>query len=82
MKENVFRQTIKKVEEIEKTHGSLENYVIASTFGGEGHRMRMEEDYSSISPLMTQVYQDLYLLELADLYDWQNFVGGFDGDEY
>jgi hypothetical protein len=79
MEEKVFRSLTKKVKKIEKEHGSLENFVVNTTIWDEGHKLKLEDDFSSIVQQMQQVYQDISALELADLVDYQNFVGRFDG---
>lgn len=79
MKKSVFHELEKKVLQIEKEYSSLENFVINSTIPNEEHTMRMEEAISSTICQLQQVYQELYDLELADLVDYQNFVGRFDG---
>ena len=80
MEEKVFRSTLEKVENIEKEFGTLENYAKKSTNLDEKHRLKIEDDYSSIFQDLTQVYDDLRELELADLFDFQNLYGRFDGD--
>jgi len=79
MERDVFRQTLMRIKQIEQDQG-LENFLIASTNFEEKHSMRMKEDYISFSKQMSGVYQDLSELELADLFDEQKFVGGFDGE--
>lgn len=71
MRKNEFRKLEKKVGKIEKEWGSLENFVIVSTFDGQKHTMKIEEDFSRDSQLL-QVYNDLDDLEFADLLDYQN----------
>ncbi len=77
---NEFRQIIKKVEKIEKKHGDFVSYVVASTLGGELHTMRMEEVYASNALGMSEVYQDLSNLELADLRDFEEFIRKVHGE--
>ncbi len=76
----LYGELLKRVEQIEKAFGSLEEYVLLTTFEGDEHRMKMEEAYAKSAEEMTQVYQDLSVLELADLFDAQNLIGRFDGD--
>ena len=76
-----YGELLKRVKQIEKEFGSLENYVLQTTFQNANHRMRMEEAYANSTSEMKQVYQDLFLLELADLFDAQNFIGRFDGND-
>lgn len=80
MKENVFLELEKRVEKIEKEYGSLENFVVNSTITDEKHRMRMEGENPSLYKEMSLVYQDLFDLELADLFDFQKLAGSFDGE--
>lgn len=80
MKENVFHYLEKRVEKIEKEHGSLENFVVNSTISDEEHRMRMEGQNFSAYEEMKQVYQELLDLELADFFDLKQLAGLFDGD--
>lgn len=80
MDKNVFRALEKRCAEIEKDYGSLENFVINSTFAGEKHRMRMEESFFSANQTLLQVYQELSALEFADLVDYKNLAGLFDGE--
>lgn len=80
MEENVFHQLERRVEEIEKEYGSLENYAMHSTNLGEGHRMRMEEQYSSFYRSNGQVYREFEEMELADLLDYQELAVLFDGE--
>lgn len=79
MNEDVFLPIKNRVFEIEKSQ-SLEDFVIQSTFGEGHHRMRIEDAYASNCPRMLEVYQDLEELELADLCDFENLSGRFDGD--
>lgn len=80
MEQNVFHELEKRVEEIEKEYGSLENFVVNSTITDEKHRMRMEEQNLSTYKEMSLVYQSLSDLELADLFDFQKLAGSFDGE--
>ncbi len=79
MNEDVFYQIKKRVFEIEK-NSSLEDYVIQSTFSSEHHRMRIEDSYASNCQHLLEVYQDLKDLELADLCDYKNLSGRFNGE--
>lgn len=81
MDKDVFRLTLNRVEEIEKTHGSLENFVKETTKVDEEHTLKIKEN-SSIYKEMSRVYQELSDLELADLMDYRNLFGRFDGDDY
>lgn len=67
MDPKVFRQTEKRVQEIE-SKTSLENFIIATNFD-EKHNMKIGEKNFKFSPAMQKVYQDLNGLELADLWD-------------
>ncbi len=80
MNKNVFKKVLAKAEKIEQEFGSLENFVINTTIGHSKHRMRMEEEYSSNLHQLEKVYQGLNDLELADLVDYQNLIGRFDGE--
>ncbi len=82
MDENVYRGLLERVEEIEKTHRSLENFVKSTTNLNDEHRLRIEEDFSSTFQDMSQVYNEIQELELADLLDFQKIYGRFDGDNY
>lgn len=79
MDKNVYRPTMQKVAEIEKEYGDLTNFAILNTFESERHKMRMEKDIFSNTE-MSEVYQELSELELADLLDFQNMAGSFDGE--
>lgn len=70
MKKNVFRGTIKRVKSIEESWGSLEDFVIFSTFGTEKHTLKMGDDFSFPESL-ERVYESLCDLERADLFDFQ-----------
>ncbi len=80
MEKYVFTDLLDKVEKIEEKYGSLENFAKISTNCSEKHTMKMKEDFSSKYNDMSVVYQELYDLELADLFDFQNFIGRFDGE--
>ncbi len=79
MDKNVYRKSLKRIKKLEKQHGNLENYAKVSTNFDDKHRLKIEEDYSSIYQEMTQVYNEFSDMELADLLDYQNLVGRFDG---
>ena len=81
MEKNVYRKLLNKVKNIEAQQ-SLENFVKNSTNFDDEHRLRIEEDYSSTFQDMSQVYENLRELELADLLDFQKIYGRFDGDNY
>ena len=81
MEKNGYAELMEKVEFIEKNFGSLENFVILSTWGQDRHRLIIEEDYSSSLDL-SAVYRDLADLEIADLEDYKNFLGRFDGEYF
>ena len=76
MKKKVFRLLIKKVKSIEKANGSLEDFVVSTTFLGVKHTMKMEDD-SSVFESLNSVYQDLSDLEMADLVDLQKNQGEY-----
>ncbi len=80
MDKNVFHQLEKRLKEIEENYGSLENFVVQTTIWGDQHRMRMEEQNSSVYDEMKQVYQELSDLELADLLDFQKKLGEENGE--
>ncbi len=79
MEKNVYRRQMKRIKKIEKAHGSLENYAKSSTNLDEKHRLRIDEDYSSVYQEMASVYDEFSDMERADLLDYQNIVGRFDG---
>lgn len=74
MKKNVYCHLIKSLKEIEKSYGSLENYVKLTTYKDKKHRMKIEE-ISSVMSEMATVYEELKDLEYADLMDAQKFFG-------
>ncbi len=76
MKKKVFRSLIKKVKSIERNWGSLEDFVVSTTFLGDKHTMKMEDDASLFEGL-NLVYQDLSDLERADLVDLQKNLGDY-----
>lgn len=80
MEENVYRLLIEKVEALEKKHGNLENFVKSTTNLNDEHRLRIEEveDFDKLQV----AYEQLRELEIADLLDYQNLYGRFDGDFY
>lgn len=80
MEENVYRSMMKRVSNVEKKHESLENFVKKTTNLNDEHRLRIEgvEDFEELKP----IYDDLTELEIADLLDYQNLYGRFDGDCY
>lgn len=80
MEEYVFQELLERAKKLEKEFGSLENFAKISTNCNEEHRMKMKEDFSSEYSDMSAVYQELLALELADLLDFQNFIGRFDGE--
>ncbi len=75
-----FRQILKKVEQIEKSHGDFVDFIVRSTIDGEKHMMRMEEDYASFALELGEVYQDLSDLEKADLEDFDKFIRKENGE--
>ncbi len=77
----IYDEILWRVKQIEEAFGSLEEYVLLTTFESVDHRLRMEEAYANSAEEMKQVYQEFFLLELADLYDAQNLIGRFDGDD-
>ena len=80
MEENVYRLLIERVEMLEKEYGSLENFVKSTTNLDDEHRLRIEEVYDFQS--LQSAYMQLRELEIADLIDYQNLYGRFDGDFY
>lgn len=80
MNKNVFQEMLERAEKLEEEFGNLEKYAKVSTIGEEKHRMKMKEDFSSDYADMSAVYQELLDLEFADLLDFQNFNGRFDGE--
>ena len=83
MERDVFVEVLKKVSDIEKKYGSLENFVILSTWPSKKHKLILEEDYSSCDwEELSSVYQDLNDLETCDLLDYQNFLGRKDGEQF
>ena len=80
MEENVYRLLLEKVEILEKKYGILENYVNSTTNFEDEHRLRIEEVYDFES--CQRAYQQLRELEIADLIDYRNLYGRFDGDFY
>ena len=80
MEENVYRLLLERVELLEKKHGSLENFVKSTTNLNDEHRLRIEEicDFNNLQV----AYEELRELEIADLLDYQNLYGRFDGDYY
>ncbi len=70
MKKSVFRGTLKRVKSIEESWGTLEEFVVFSTFGTEKHTLKMEEDFSAFEGL-EKVYESLSDLEQADLLDFE-----------
>ncbi|MDE6583401.1 MAG: hypothetical protein K2K31_01965 [Clostridia bacterium] len=80
MEKDVFKALLEKAKKIEEEFGELENFAKITTNCNEKHRMKMKEDFSSEYKDMSAVYQELYDLELADLLDFQNFIGRFDGE--
>lgn len=79
MCEDVFRKLDERAKEIEKRQ-TLEEFAIHSTNLDEKHTLKIEDNYSSIYKKMGKVYQGLSDLELADLLDYDNLVGRFDGE--
>ncbi len=80
MNKNVFHEMLEKAEKLEKEYGSLERYAKVSTITSEKHKMKMKEELSSSYADMSEIYQELLDLEFADLLDFQNFNGRFDGE--
>lgn len=77
--QDAYKKLLKNVEKIEREHGSLEKFIIASTNFGSQHKMRMA-DYSSA--WLGKVQRELSPLELADLIDFQKFDGRFNGEHF
>ena len=80
MKKDVFQRLLERAKQLEEEFGDLEKFAIISTNCNEKHTMKMKEDFSSEYKDMSAVYQELSDLELADLLDFQNFIGRFDGE--
>ena len=76
--QDAYKKLLKKVEKIEREHGSLEEFIIASTNFGSQHKVRME-DYSSA--WLGKVQSELDALQLADLTDFVN-DGRFNGEHF
>lgn len=74
-----YDEILSKVEKIEENGQSLKDFVVQSTCGDKRHKMILEEDYASIGEL-SAIYEDMRELECADLYDYQNLIGRYDGE--
>ena len=77
MATNPYKQMLKKIKNIEKNGQSLKDFVVKSTCGDVKHKMNNEQDY--LAQDMRDVYEDVRPLEVADLYDYQNLIGRYDG---
>ena len=75
-----FFEVLSKVEEIEKKYGSLENFVILSTYPSKKHKLKLEEKYSLNIKELSAVYEDLKDLETVDLLDYKNLFGRINGE--
>lgn len=80
MDKDVYRQTRKRISEIEREFGSLENFALQTTNLSDQHRMRLEEESFSSYAEMMHIFEELQDLEIADLLDYQNMAGLFDGE--
>lgn len=58
----------RKVREIEKEYGSLENFVVSTTIPDAKHKLKMKGEIQELE----KIYASLQDLELADLYDLKN----------
>lgn len=75
MRKDMFSDLEKRVQKLEKEHGSLENFAIASTKLNEKHIMKMREEIASFNfQELAKVYHDLYDLAFVDLLDFREFV--------
>ncbi len=70
--EKEYVELLKRVDEIEKEFGSLENFAILSTCVDFQHTLGIGGDFD-----LTKVYDDLVELEIADLVDYQNLKGEY-----
>ena len=77
MATNPYKQMLKKIKNIKKNGQSLKDFVVKSTCGDVKHKMNNEQDY--LAQDMRDVYEDVRPLEVADLYDYQNLMGRYDG---
>lgn len=79
MKENIYKNTLKRIEEIEEKFESFENFVKTSTNFDPKHKMKIEEDYLKNFQKLKEIYDDLKGLETIELLDAQRrFDGRFD----
>ena len=79
MKENIYKNTLKRIEEIEEKFASFENFVKTSTNFDTKHKMKIEEDYLKNFQKLKEIYDDLKGLETIELLDAQRrFDGRFD----
>ena len=76
---DVYRKIKESVEKIENSGESLEQFSTRTNFAGK-HKLRIEDVKSSDFQSMKQIYAELSELEIADLLDYQNLIGRFDGD--
>ena len=79
MKENLYKNTLNRIEEIEEKYERFENFVKTSTNYDTKHKMKIEDDYLENFQLLNDVYDDLKGLETIELLDAQRrFDGRFD----
>ena len=79
MKENIYKNTLNRIEEIEEIFESFENFVKTSTNFDTKHKMKIEEDYLKNFQKLKEIYDDLKGLETIELLDAQRrFDGRFD----
>ncbi len=78
MMTNPYDEIMKKVEKIEENGQTLKDFVVRSTCGKVEHKMNNEEDYENIGAL-NGIYEDMKPFEIADLTDYQNLIGRYDG---
>lgn len=79
MKENIYKNTLKRIEKIEEKFASFENFVKTSTNFDGKHKMKIEEDYLKNFQKLKEIYDDLKGLETIELLDAQRrFDGRFD----
>lgn len=81
MEKDVYQGLIDRVEEIEKRYLSIEDFVKSTTNFEDKHRLRIEDISSHIQELQ-EIYDEFSELEIAELLDYQNLYGRFDGDNH
>lgn len=70
MKKSAYRQLEKRAKMLEENWGSVEEFVLFSTFGTQAHTMKMREEFLFDESLL-KVYDDLSALERCDLLDFE-----------